>query len=739
MAGRHTARLDSFVGLVVMIFALLAMAVVAHDQLMVGPLKWHLERDTTRQGGIEAMLLAGLMAFAAWRWGSSARWPWMIALAGLLLYLRRHSAEMVLLVGLFYVEAMLAGGTLLQRRLVGSDDVSGSLITAGLLGLGSWMLLSLLLSATHLGYPAVLAGLLLVGGGMAIFLRRRELASVRLLSYVTQRPAGERVAYALLAWWMLVLGARSTNVVGYDSVWYIAQGDRVLAPGGSIFESLGLVSAVHYFPKLWEMLLLPLTAFNDIRMQAALGIAALAVLLALLWKVARRLHLPQLPAAWMLLMLATLAALSNSAANLKADVTAGCLLVAMCLQLHDWARHRRLSALCFAVAAAALAVSTKLIAIPYVGVAVLLVLAGEAWHWRSNAPRALLAPDPTLRAALVTLGICAVVALLFLLRTWMLAGVPTVGPDPLMAIWKALGMHLKEPVGTLRWTWPQEWAQLPQLFREWLFAPSAMPKIQIEWTGNMWAVFAALALGLALLRPRTVLPVAADAAGRALYLAMALAGLLLAVAWKYHSRGSDGNYFLFPVALATCLATAALWRRLVDLPRTRHVMIVVMLLFSFFHATQSFITTAWSTPGTRTWDLDFARAPVQPGKWRRERLDGAGLAVVAEHLAARPRTERGLSYGLEQTPVLLPLRMESMESISYSSQYMVDEASLLDYMRRFDIQYVLLANETPDNARLQIGRVRTAVLAEGWQALPDEGGTLYSAPPGWHEEHRAAL
>lgn len=720
-ASRQVDARDIALAVSLLAGSLLAMFAVASDLLGPGPLDWHLAQPATVEGGAEALFLLALLSACA---ACGRSWCAGVAVFAGIVYLRRHNAELSLLAGAFFVEALLAWGILVRRSTSGTREPPADAWPAFLLlGMAAWLVTSLLLSLIGLATPPVLAGTLLIAGTAALAWNRVPPISVQVARAMLARPPAERAVFALLVGWFLVLAARSGNVVAHDALWYLGQGDRLLAPNGSVFEALALVSPVHYFPKLWETFLLPLTVFDQLRVQASLAIAMLAVFMALAWRLAARMQMPVPWRLWLVWMLATLPAIANTALSLKTDLACAVMLAVMCIGLADWMRDGRKDHLLFALGAAALACSSKLTAIPYVAAALVFAI---GLGLRSAGPaRAIERAGSTITPAGVLAAVlCGVVALGFLLRTWWLAGVPTIGPDPLMAIWHQLGLHLREPAGTLDWTKPQRWSDVPALIHDWLLAPSSMPKIRIGWTGNAWALFAAVAffgwvLGIRPRHPRS------RRWHVRIALLMALTGLVLAVAWRYHSRGSDGNYFLFPVTMAMCLAVGAVAARVQGMYWSPRTLALAAFLFGSFHATQSFITTAWSPPGTRTLDLDLGRSPFQPGVWRREELQRAGLSKVEESLRGRPRAERAVSSLATQVPVLLPVRMEALHSIGYSRpEYTEDATALFDFMRRFEIRHLLLEPES-------IGKdahLHAAAKAAGWSALTDEGGVLYSDP-----------
>src|SRR5262249_21196688 len=101
-------------------------------------------------------------------------------------------------------------------------------------------------------------------------------------------------------------------------------------------------------------------------------------------------------------------------------------------------------------------------------------------------------------AAAIALG-AAIVAIFVTARTWLLAGVPMVGPEPLVALFAKLGMTLKPPVGLLAGATPDGWDALPALIVDQLFRPQQLKHMVITWIGNVWLYLFAIALAAPLL------------------------------------------------------------------------------------------------------------------------------------------------------------------------------------------------------------------------------------------------
>lgn len=648
-----------------------------------GPFLWHIAQPSSWQGALEALAVGALIAagFAINRGAALA------LLVGLptLLYLRRHATDVPLLLDLILFEIVIGLGMALRRwaglpRPARSIDYLYALIA----GLALWSVCAWTASALGVGSIKALRWLSLLLAIPAAFGGHRPLCL-----YVWQRiraqSRGTRIAYAALAAWLLVLFVRGRYAIGFDALWYGLRGEFVLAPGDSVFEPLGLVSPVYYFPKLYEMLLLPLSALGSASAIGGLTVLLLVPLLMTCRLLMQAVSVPAAAHAGLLGLIATLPALANLAPDPKPDVPATLFVLLAALFGLAWLRTRHWTALLWMASATALACSIKMAAIPYAGVMVLATLIAGL---RGAAVPADAAAQPAAaerRLAVVALALALATALFVLARTFVLAGLPTIGPDPLFKLWLALGFELREPAGTLAWTQVQNWHEVPELIVDWLLRPQRMPHVIVSWTGHAWLWMAVLALAAAALGLRR----AAVAPRPWPLLALVAAGLVLALGNRYLVRGGDGNYFLYALLPATILAGGAAFARLASAPRAFAVALACLPAFATFQAGYSFVSAAW-TPGTRAFDLEFGQSWRDLRRARNRELEWAGLTGIAAYLREASGTPRVIGAVESQAMNWLPARFEDVATISFSHpDYVATDAGLRRFVDRQRIDYLI--------------------------------------------------
>ncbi|HUD43900.1 MAG TPA: hypothetical protein VMR06_18095 [Dokdonella sp.] len=638
-----------------------------------GPFLWHISHPSSWQGALEA---GGLAASIVAGFLVNRRWA-LLTLVALptLLVLRRHGSDIPLALDLIQFEIVIGLGMALRRLLrLPAATESADYLLAFLAGFALWSVAAWTVSALNLGSINALRWLTLLLAIPALYGGQRPL-SVYLWQRLRDQPAAGRFWGAVLLAWLISLFVRSRYAIGYDSLWYGLRGEFVLAPGDSLFEPLGLVSPVYYFPKIYEAFLLPLSGLGSSSVVGGMGVLLLVLLLLTCRLLMRAAAVPERAQPPLLAVIATLPALANFSFEAKPDVFATLLVLLAALFGIDWLRTRRWPALALMAATVALACSAKIAAIPFAGVLVLVTLAA-ALRPRQPVPR--LAPergvDARLASAILALALTA--AAFVLARTWWLTGLPTIGPDPLFKLWLALGFEVREPAGTLSWTQVQDWREIPPLVLDWLLRPQRLPHIVVSWTGNVWLWLALLALAAAALGRRRV---AAVTQRPWPLLALIAIGLVLATGNRYLVRGGDGNYFLYALLPAIILAGGAAFGRLATMPRAFAVALACLPAFALFQAGYSFVSGAW-TPGTRALDLKFDTRWRDMRRRRADELEWAGLTRIGRHLREADGVPRVTGAVEANAKNWLPARFEDVETISYSRP---DHTRSGDDLRRF--------------------------------------------------------
>jgi len=687
------------------------IGVPAWELLVPGPFDWHVRTAAYWQGGLEALALIALCAAGF----ASRRTGWLIVLVALpaFFFLRRHAVDVALLVDAVQLEVVIGLGMTLRRLLrLPAAQSSLDYLLAFVSGFAVWSVCAWTASALGAGsirsslwLALLLAMVALCGGHRPLLLF--------LWSRVRSGGTEERAWSGALAAWLLILFARARVVMGFDTQWYGLRSEHVLVPGHSVYEPLGLTSPVFYFPKIYEVFLLPLGAVKDYAAIEGFSILVLLLLLMACRLLLRALGAPprtQLP---LVALVATLPAVANYAIEAKPDLLATLLVVVAALLAWHATQTRSRAALVWMLTCVALACSAKLTAIPYAGM-VLLATAAALWRSRDRAP-STQARALSSRWAWVTFALAAIAAVLVMARTWKLTGVPTIGPDPLFKLWLALGLHLREPAGTLAWTSMQDWTDVPALIVDWLFRPQVLGHIVVGWTGNVWLWFALIAAG-GLVAGRRRSPIVPGSTWP--LWALIVTGIALALGNRYMVRGGDGNYFLFALVPGIACAGAAAFARTAASPRLFAIALASLPAFALFQASYSFASAAW-TPGTRAFDLHLGDSPRATAEKRLDILSRHGLGRIGAFLDTLPHCTHVSGLVEAPTQFWLPACVEDFSTVWFSRPaYMDSAASIRRFLRDQQIAYVILPRSEIGELKGQYAFAQYVDVAAELAALP---------------------
>jgi hypothetical protein len=652
-----------------------------HELIGVGPFGYHITRDETWQGGLEVLVLAALLAIVA-AFVRAPRWRIAMMLALAALYLRRHAVDLSMLIDVAYLEILVGLGACAARltRAAPANDTRAylRLFIAGIVlwSLGAWTL-----SAFGFGSLKILRLYTLVLAVPAIAARQTPLV-VFLARGFSMRTVGERASLAALGAWFLCLAARTNVVGGFDPWWYGLRGEYVLVAGGSVFKSLGLVAPVHYYPKLYELMLIAVSGLHDTSVIFGVSLIVLVMFALACMALLAPLGLGFRTRVLLVALAVTVPATANAALSPKPDLFMAFVLLVACIDATRFAREGRLADALWIATALLLAFASKLSAPPYI---VAIVLGTLVLWLRNGRPR----QSDTLpeRNFAIAIAIAAVIVAIFVTaRTWLLAGVPLVGPEPLVELFAKLGMTLKPPVGLLAAGSPAGWNEWPELVTDQLFRPQRLGHMVISWIGNAWLCLFAIAIAapLPVRRPKAETPRVP-----AIWWIVMLVALALLLTFATQTRGGEGNYFILPVALAM-LASGSLALARVPAGIATRLLLAMLPFFVVSQACYSFMSASWVT-GTRAFDFDFS-LPVRDLRNQKQRiLERAGMANIATYISAVPGVPRGVGYA-DQGPLFrLDGTFEALDT--YDPWYIEPLRSadaFLGYLARERIDYLIM-------------------------------------------------
>jgi len=675
-----------------------------------GPFKWHVQQPEAWQGLLELCLL-----FAALYAGLSlGRRPlsYAIFLAACFVYTRRHGVDISLALAYFYFQGVFGLGWLVTRKWPTTGSVGDRSFISFFAGVVVWSALLWGISILGLGsLENIRVVSLVVLTSSIMFSGAPQLAGL-LSPWKWLQSSTLRFSASLLSVVFLMLFAKMSSmaVINYDSMWYGLQLEKCMVGEGSIFTNQGLVALVHYYPKVYEVILLPLSGFKSISFLMSVGAFFWVALVATCYALLRECDVNAELSALVISVLATVPAVANSALATKGDLFAAWLGMLSLLFFLRGIKSGEIALVLLGFCALFLSPLGRLSMLPFVPFPLLL---GIYAFLQCNAKATRTALSTTLPVVIATLVVIAAAVG----RTIELTGVPFIAPGQLLDIAGRLGMEVQFPAGLP----PSEAGRktLPLVTGLWsyAFAPHNLSIQLITWIGNAWLFFPVAVVFLWSSQRCRAMPIVAA------LLATGFSFVAVLLFMKVGAgRGADGNYFIFPIACLLVGSGILLNDQYASNAR------VLRWLFGGFAAASAvvcLVTGNWG-PGTKVWDWNFSRGPFELKATEDFLLRDKDRDAVHRLLAPLPDNTRvaGLYAGEEKRSTdarlffgwMLPVRYEPLEIVSWSRPEIIRSSDVFrQYLEKSRIQFVLLPQGfvRPENSSHAVCKALLEMTSKG--------------------------
>lgn len=661
----------SWMAVGVAVATLIAILIGGRDLVGSSIFSWHLERPALHEGGGELLVAGLLLWWTMQRAGITARFA--LSAAVVALYLRHHGVDAAVLASGMYCLGLYGLGRRLDAWIYRENSPELRIVRSAGFGIGA------------AGLVLWLAALLFGLGFEASRVLGLATAAVGLVAWAFTAPFRDiprarpdpltASAYALGLVALLALMARSNTVLYYDSIWYGLRPDRVLFGNHGVYSFLGLTTQVHYYPKLYEVVLAPLQGWGDLSFVIGFNAWCLLLLFVASRGLALTCGVSAERSSVLAIMLACFPAFIGVAETSKGDILAAAMVVMAIHALQLGLQRRDPGYFSLVLIGALLASGLRLSALPWL--AVLFVMTAALWGGELvRRPRTAfdwIRGRPGLMVAAV-----AFLTLLVHYRTWLLAGTPLITNASTQLLFDRLGWTLRYPVGALTGGEPASGlaalADLPYL----ALAPSLFVFHTFKWMGAAWLVaFPAALLRLFVPDRRKWLR------SNAIPLTVGLAFPLLLAVNSWPSRGGDGNYFIVPAICLTCVGWSWLGKsRLAD---------AVLVVCGALGLVAYLVTSNW-VAGTTPFQMELGRAVRDERQQLSDYLSQGELNYVANFFAKCNRHTRvtGLLPETGQA-FALPIRFEPLQEMAWNNPMaFTSEIRFVELMDATGTQFLVL-------------------------------------------------
>ena len=677
MFGNMTLRL-AFILIVAAFFIIFPI----YSLVGLGPFSWHITQPEARQGGLELLFLFGFFYYSLTISPSFKKYAFFLIPA--FLYTRRHGVDLSIVTLYVYIEAIFSLGWMLLPYIGGSQDKRrDNYLLGGFVGVTVWLLIIWVFSLVGFGSVKAIQILAFSILGCALLFGNAPRLVVSLYPWLRVKKPYERASVALILTLFCALFAKisSASIINFDSMWYGLQLEKSMLGEGSLYANQGLVALVHYYPKLYESLLIPFSGLDSLSLPMGLSVFSWLLVVLTSFVILREFRVNLTLSTLITSLVATIPAFGSIAMTTKGDAFSAWLGL---LGLFFLLRFRKTGYFLWfwaSLSSAAFAPLARLSVLPYIAILIVFLFFTlfdkQSHKLKTKLPNLHHYVLPTLAGFVVAL---------VLGRSIYLTGVPFIAPNELVRLANHFGMTLNYPIGNVS---SDISLRIPVFWGIWsyLFNPANVSMLLITWIGNVWVFLPVAAIALSTrwqeAFSREKLP----------FLLIGLAFPVILFTTRLPSQGADGNYFIFPII---CLLIFGAFMLNTVFCYVEKWLGATMLAFAVASSAVIFVTADWG-PGTRAIDLVFNRLPFELDTKRTKVINFEKISDIYNYFKIVPANSRVFGFDSRNPPIgwWLPVRYEPIDIIAILKPELISSSlNFKNFLINTKIDYILLSKSS---------------------------------------------
>lgn len=602
----------------------------------------------------------------------------------LAIYLRRHQVLIPLLSAVLFLEVLFLMGSFISGLLSFENNTARNYI----LGLLSWTSIAIGLSLVNMGTIGVLR-IAFVTIGVLLFIRLTishsslsNLQVPQLFFYLKDQSLGYKILSSLFLCFLSVLAAKTNTHIDWDSLSYGLRPEYVLLGDNSFFDPLYLIGDTIYYPKLHELISLPLAGFNDYSFLLCLNVMLFGLLFVFLNKTLNKISSSQINNLIFSLAVVSIPAVAVMANSAKPDMHSSFLFLLALYFTTQFALNKKTLAFLFSIISIGLSASAKITGFafgPFLGLGLLIIL--------------IFALKRKQLINNITNKQISIISLLFLIpmtgihyRTYHLTGYPLI---KFTSLWEKLGFQLniyKSGGGTSYINLKNDnLGNYIDFFKDAFFLPHNLKgHFGVSWISDL-VPFLMISLILFAVLRMLIKKINIDLVQALGF--VSLSGIIVFISFYARPNpGGDGNYYIIPI-----LSIAILLYYLQD-ERAKNILRLPLLMYMLFHFFLVFLVDmSWHT-GTSKFDLDLTKPIIESPHYKSNILNYHKLNTINDALNKSDRILNSISFGVNRKAAnYLSCRNQSYGHLtSWGGPTFHDPDAIYSYMQQASIDYVIL-------------------------------------------------
>lgn len=663
--------------------------------ILLGVYSWHIQQPETIQGGAEVLVLFLLFCFLSLGFRLKPKLSFLSIILLSLLYLKLHSVLFAAILAFVYLEVILNIGRASIKIFFrsSSNEKFDNLFNSFIVGVTIWSFLALLLSLIGIGGFNNLRILTICLFVLSLLSKSVSFLTFELFTMINNKESSFILKVGFIFIWTLVLiqFAKSNTSLDYDSVWYGLRPELVLMGPNSFYDELGLSMFVHYYPKLYELLMIPISNLGDNSFIYAFTTVLFFLMSILIYHFFVTLKIKKEKSVFYTILLVSIPAVSNMSSTAKTDIFTTFLIVLSSFYIFKWLSTYKTEFLVYSISAALLSFGGKPTSYLYIPLIYLGVIVSVFLVMRKKEITQNLFNFKNENNNYTLLIMATSVWLLICYRTYKLVGYPMY---PLLGgIWERLGFDLKYPF-VMNVELLSQKLTLKETLYHWIkviFNPNGYTHLVMVWPSNLLFFLVAILLFSFLftkeLRTKVNL-------GYIVAIIPIFSSLIFYITTI--PDGGDGNYFIPPVIICGIICL-----KLISSINIGNFKIfnLSLLIFLVLHISIMFVSHfSWSW-GTSSFNFNFNKSEFDQKHRIESILKAEGVFNVNKYIEDKGDVYINcLGFGNEQ--VLnegLKCRFEDIPHINsrYGNPEIIKtEETFLEYLDWANVKYLIIPKES---------------------------------------------
>lgn len=313
------------------ICGILLASIPFYNLIIKGVYNWHIQQPEVVLGGIEVIIFWGISVATLFL--KSKEKSIGILFVMVLLYLSTNGVIIPVLVDYIYLEILLYVGFSFASFF---SKCYTNRFVQFVCGISVWGSGAIVLSLIKHGTISELRWYTVLLLFIALLLPKKQTYSLLVVDfykYLCLNKQNKFVWFVLvsLIFIICILFAKTNSAQDYDSLWYGLRPEYVLVGENSFYDNLGYTAFVYYYPKMMELLFLPISGLGDYSFIISMNVWIMVLLCLSIYSILQNLFKEESKKKdkliWLfVLAISSIPAICNIAVTAKPDIL-GCFLV----------------------------------------------------------------------------------------------------------------------------------------------------------------------------------------------------------------------------------------------------------------------------------------------------------------------------------------------------------------------------------------------------------------------------